>query len=274
METKRMLKQLFLGLGCVVVCLPCRAFYPQKQPMPQIVLSNEGIGDNPVESIENHQSVQAPVKKKAKGKKQLSKKKKTVAKKKVIANKKKAVAKGKNKKAAVRKKQVAKKRTQDTRYITLKTNVPFLAVAVSNLAVEARVHKHITVDFPVMWSISDIEWEHAVRGIAFQPEGRWWLEKAGIGHFFGLHAHAAWFNLKWEDMRYQTAKRPLLGAGISYGYKLPLGKHWGAEFTVGAGYANMKYDTYYNIENGAKIDTRVRHYWGITRAGISLVYRF
>lgn len=36
----------------------------------------------------------------------------------------------------------------------------------------------------------------------------------------------------------------------------------------------MKYNTYYNIENGAKLDTRKRNYWGITRAGASLVYRF
>ncbi|MBP8872460.1 MAG: DUF3575 domain-containing protein, partial [Bacteroides sp.] len=74
--------------------------------------------------------------------------------------------------------------------------------------------------------------------------------------------------------RYQSEQYPLLGAGISYGYKLPFSEHWGAEFTLGAGYANMKYNTYYNIENGAKLDTRKRNYWGITRVGASLIYRF
>lgn len=188
----------------------------------------------------------------------------------------KAAAKKKGQAQAKGKQQQQKKRQpkKPERYIALKSNVPFQALSIHNLAVEVQVHKQVTVDFPVMWSISDIEREHAVRGIAFQPEGRWWLKKAGVGHFFGVHAHAAWFNLKWEDNRYQTGKRPLLGAGISYGYKLPLSAHWGAEFNIGAGYANMKYDTFYNIENGAQLDTRVRHYWGITRAGISLVYRF
>lgn len=188
----------------------------------------------------------------------------------------KAAAKKKGQAQAKGKQQQQKKRQpkKPKRYIALKSNVPFQALSIHNLAVEVQVHKQITVDFPVMWSISDIEREHAVRGIAFQPEGRWWLKKAGTGHFFGVHAHAAWFNLKWEDNRYQTGKRPLLGAGISYGYKLPLSAHWGAEFNIGAGYANMKYDTFYNIENGAQLDTRIRHYWGITRAGISLVYRF
>ena len=179
----------------------------------------------------------------------------------------------KNKKAATSKKAKARQ-TDGSRYIALKTNLPFDALAVQNLALEVQVHKHVTIDFPVMWSISDIERKHALRTIAFQPEGRWWLKEAGTGHFFGLHAHVAWFNAKWDDTRYQTEKRPLAGAGISYGYKLPLSAHWGAEFNIGAGYANMKYNTFYNIENGARLDTRIRHYWGITRAGLSLIYRF
>lgn len=177
-------------------------------------------------------------------------------------------------KAAKTKAAKAKPAAESGRYIALKTNVPFLAVAVQNLAVEVQLAKHITLDLPVMWSISDIEREHALRTFALQPEARWWLKSAGTGHFFGLHAHVAWFNAKWDADRYQTGKRPLVGAGLSYGYKLPLSDHWGAEFNLGAGYANMQYNTYYNIENGAMIDTRNRHYWGITRAGISLVYRF
>lgn len=201
------------------------------------------------------------------------------------ASKRTAQAKGKqqqqkkqpNKKPQQNKQQPKKKAPQkdeNRRYIALKTNVPFQALSMHNLAVEVQVHEHVTVDFPVTWSISDIEREHAIRGMAFQPEGRWWLDSAGTGHFFGVHFHAAWFNMKWEENRYQTEHRPLLGAGISYGYKLPISTHWGAEFNLGAGYANVKYNTYYNIENGAMLNKRIRHYWGITRAGISLVYRF
>ncbi len=175
-------------------------------------------------------------------------------------------------KAEKAKKEVAK--TPSEGYIALKTNVPMLAVAIQNLALEVKLSKHISLDIPVMWSISDIEPEHGLHAIALQPEGRWWLKQAGTGHFFGVHAHAAWFNLKWNNTRYQTAARPLVGAGISYGYKLPFTEHWGAEFNLGAGYANMKYDTFYNIQNGAQLDTRIRNYWGITRVGVSLVYQF
>lgn len=211
------------------------------------------------------------------GKKKTEKTAKT-AKQSTSKNKKAATAKGKKRPAVTPNKKRNGKSApavSKRRFIALKTNVPFDALAVQNLALEVEVHKQVTIDFPVMWSISDIEREHGLRTIAFQPEARWWLKSAQEGgHFFGLHAHAAWFNLKWEDDRYQTEKRPLLGAGISYGYRLPLGKHWGAEFNLGFGYANMKYNTYYNIENGARIDSRLRNYWGITRAGLSLVYRF
>lgn len=161
------------------------------------------------------------------------------------------------------------------RYLALKTNVLYDACTLLNLAVEMQVHKKITVELPLTCSLWDLGSEHGVRTVALQPEARWWIgNEAGRGYFVGLHAHVAWFNVKWNDNRYQDVDRPLLGAGLSYGYKLPLSEHWGAEFTLGLGYANMKYNTYYNIDNGALLDTRVRHYWGVTRVGASLVYRF
>lgn len=161
------------------------------------------------------------------------------------------------------------------RYMALKTNVAYDAIGVLNLDYEVQVHSRMTVDIPVMWSLWDAKPDKALRIAAIQPELRWWMgQETGKGHFFGLHAHVGWYNLKWDDRRYQDTGRPLVGAGLSYGYKLPLSEHWGAEFTVVFGYANMKYDTYYNIDNGAQIDTRVRHYWGPTKVGASLVYRF
>ena len=163
----------------------------------------------------------------------------------------------------------------DGRYMALKTNIAYDAIGVLNLDYEVQVHSRMTVDIPVMWSLWDAKPDKALRIAAIQPELRWWMgQETGKGHFFGLHAHVGWYNLKWDDRRYQDTGRPLVGAGLSYGYKLPLSEHWGAEFTVGFGYANMKYDTYYNIDNGAQIDTRIRHYWGPTKVGASLVYRF
>lgn len=161
------------------------------------------------------------------------------------------------------------------RYRALKTNVAYDACALLNLGFEMQVHPHITVELPLTWSFWDYRQEHGIRTVALQPEARWWTGKeTGSGHFVGVHAHVAWFNVKWDENRYQDCGRPLLGAGLSYGYRLPLSEQWGAEFSLGLGYANMKYDTYYNIDNGARIDTRIRHYWGVTRIAASLTYRF
>ena len=163
---------------------------------------------------------------------------------------------------------------QGKRYIALKTNLAAWAGTILNIAADVQVGKHFSVELPVLWCPWYVGDRHAVRTFTLQPEARYWLAAPGKGHFFGVHAHMGWFNVKWNDTRYQDTNRPLLGAGISYGYLLPLSTHWGAEFTLGAGYANMKYDSYYNIDNGARFDTRTKGYWGITRVGISVVYRF
>ena len=198
--------------------------------------------------------------------------KKTVPAKKLTPAKKKDEARASEKRKKDKKTVPA---ATDGRYMALKTNVAYDAIGVLNLDYEIQVHPRMTVDIPVMWSLWDAKPDKALRMAAIQPEVRWWMgQEPGRGHFFGLHAHVGWYNLKWDDRRYQDTGRPLAGAGLSYGYKLPLSEHWGAEFTVGFGYANMKYDTYYNVDNGAQIDTRVRNYWGPTKIGASLVYRF
>lgn len=161
-----------------------------------------------------------------------------------------------------------------SRYVAVKTNLAAWAGTILNLAADVQVSEHISVELPVLWCPWYVSDKHAVKTFTIQPEGRYWLARPGEGHFFGVHAHIGWFNVKWNRDRYQDTSRPLLGAGISYGYLLPLGEHWAGEFTLGAGYANLKYNTYYNIGNGARIDTRTKNYWGITRVGISVVYRF
>lgn len=160
------------------------------------------------------------------------------------------------------------------RYLGVKTNIAAWAGTIMNIAADVQVSEHLSVELPVLWCPWHIGSKHAVKTFTIQPEARYWLSKPGTGHFFGVHAHVGWFNVKWNRDRYQDADRPLLGAGISYGYLLPFSEHWAGEFTLGAGYANMRYDTFYNMDNGARIDTRTKNYWGITRVGLSVVYRF
>lgn len=160
------------------------------------------------------------------------------------------------------------------RYLAVKTNLAAWAGTIMNVAADVQVSEHFSVELPVLWCPWYVGSKHAVKTFTIQPEARYWLSKPGAGHFFGVHAHVGWYSVKWNRDRYQDTGRPLLGAGISYGYLLPFNEHWAGEFTLGAGYANMRYGTYYNMDNGARINTRTKNYWGITRVGLSLVYRF
>lgn len=260
MKLKRYLVQGFLLLLCSMSPVAGSSAMQQEPQQPQ----------NPQKAQQKKPRIQTSASEKEvvfkplteTGKKQIAAPKKGAASPKRVASSKEVTAPQK------------KKENGSERYMALKTNIAYDAAGLPNLAFEMQFSKHISVELPVICSFWDISQKHAVRAVAIQPEGRWWLKQPGAGHFFGVHAHVAWFNVKWQEDRYQNTDRPLLGAGVSYGYLLPLSKHWGAEFSLGAGYTHMKYNTYYNIDNGAQIGTETRNYLGITRVGLSLSYRF
>ena len=131
--------------------------------------------------------------------------KKTVPAKKLVPAKQKEEARASEK----RKKDKKTVSVSDRRYMALKTNIAYDAVGVLNLDYEVQVHSRMTVDIPVMWSLWDAKPDKALRVAAIQPELRWWMgQETGKGHFFGLHAHVGWYNLKWDDRRYQDTGRP------------------------------------------------------------------
>lgn len=160
------------------------------------------------------------------------------------------------------------------RYFSISTNlVPWAGMHV-NLAPEVQVSRHLTVQVPVLWCPWNISSHRSVKSFALRPECRRWFggKAAGYGHFVGIHASVAWFNLRNGDNRYQWVGRPLLGIGASYGYALQLCERFGMEFTLGLGWVNMRYNRYYNIPDGALIDRSVTNYFGIDRIGVSLRY--
>ena len=156
----------------------------------------------------------------------------------------------------------------------VKTNAIFLFAGVANAGVEARIGKHFSIDFPVVYSPYTIKNNYRLRALAFQPEFRFWFKGYTEGHFLGLTGNFAWFNIALSNNnRYQdSADRPLMGAGISYGYSWKILPFLSLEFTIGAGYANIHYDVFYNVENGIQYNSGVKNYWGLTKAGISVVY--
>lgn len=261
MNLKSLIKGVVLAAVAVVVCVPTQS----------VAALEPATGQTP-QKKPNHSRTRPAKKKsdktKANEKANQSNKANAGEKSRKAVNTKKAGKANGNKKAA------NAVNVSDS-YRAFKVNIPYAAAVVQNLAFEWQTGRAMTVDIPVMWSFSDLTNRHGIRTIAIQPEARWWPgANPGNGHFLGAHLSAACFNVRWNDTRYQTAAMPLLGAGVSYGYRLNFTPNWGMELNIGAGYAYMKYDRFYNIDNGAKIDRRSRHYFGITRLGISIAYRF
>jgi hypothetical protein len=168
----------------------------------------------------------------------------------------------------------------------VKTNLLLLGIdAIANAGGEIFLPSfkghHFSIDVSLIYSPYTVARNWKLRALAFQPEVRWWFRKKqpSGGHFLGLHAHVAWYNVATNSHYYyqdRNGTTPLWGAGVSYGYAvaLPWWEHCSMEFTLGAGYARLDYDVFYNVPNGAKYASETTNYRGLTRAGLSFIYHF
>lgn len=164
-------------------------------------------------------------------------------------------------------------------FVALKTNLAALGLLVANLGVEFSFGRGFSLDLPFYYSPYDITSKFRVRVLGTQPELRYWLkrDRPGEGHFVGLNGTISGFNISFpETDRFQDPEHALWGAGVSYGYALDLGrnKRWGLEFNIGFGYMNYRYDTFLNVDNGKLLRTQKKDYWGVTRVGVSLTYKW
>jgi Protein of unknown function (DUF3575). len=161
----------------------------------------------------------------------------------------------------------------------VKSNLLYNATTTLNFGVEFVVGGKTTLDFPVNYNPWTFSENRKWKNLIVQPELRWWTCERFNGNFWGLHAHYGIYNVgnipslpiinNDEDIRYQGW---LVGAGISYGYNIILSPRWGLEFTIGVGYVYTKYDRYKCGTCGEYIDSEAKHYFGPTKAGISLIY--
>jgi outer membrane protein OmpA-like peptidoglycan-associated protein len=161
----------------------------------------------------------------------------------------------------------------------IKTNLLYDATATVNLGLEFRLGERFSFDLPFnynAWTFSENrKWKH----ILVQPELRWWTRETFRGHFFGLHGHYAFYNVGHlphgpfsQHMNTHRYEGWLAGAGLSYGYRWNFNHRWALEATVGAGYAYMSHDKFECGRCGERLGSANRHYFGPTRAGITLIF--
>lgn len=169
----------------------------------------------------------------------------------------------------------------------MKTNLLYDATASINLGVEVGLSQRLSLDVSGnlnLWTWKDNrKWKHWL----VQPELRLWTCQRFAGHFFALHGLVGQFNfggiknnikLLGTDFSVLTDQRFegwAFGAGLGYGYALPIGKHWNLEFELGLG-------AIYSIANGFECDVCNRPTESdirklrpaLTKAAINLVYLF
>ncbi len=163
--------------------------------------------------------------------------------------------------------------------ISIKTNAAAVAALITNIGIEVKLAPRWSLDLMGAYSpYNMIVPNRKIRLFGGRPEVRfWWGEPMKRGHFLGLHGFASAFNVQLGNKaRYQDPNHVLWGAGLAYGYALPLGKkeRWGVEFTIGLGYARIKYDKYDGAINGQFIERKTVNYYGPTRLGVNFSYRF
>ena len=166
--------------------------------------------------------------------------------------------------------------------VVLKHNVLLDVVHSPNLSLELGLTPKQTLDIqvgfnPFTYNSAD---NSKFRHITVQPEWRYWTCERFNGWFFGIHAHAGRFNAgnvtlplnlfhTVQNARYEGW---FAGAGVGAGYQLPLSRRWSVEAELGLGYAYVDYDKFACGKCGTLQQDGNSHYFGVTRAGLSLVY--
>lgn len=161
----------------------------------------------------------------------------------------------------------------------VKVNLPYVATFTPNAGFEMAIGKRSTVEVtgginPFRFNHGQKMWKHWMATAAY----RYWFCDVFNGHFVGVHALGGQFNvngLRFSPMGFESNRRNQgwgIGAGLSYGYQWVLSRRWNLEAEIGAGYIYLDYDRFHCKTCGKKVDERTKDYFGVTKAGISLIY--
>lgn len=164
--------------------------------------------------------------------------------------------------------------------LALKTNLLQGLTTTFNLGTEVRLNDYLSLDLAVgynPWTFSD---NKKLKHILVQTELRYWIQEPFNGHFLGVHPTYVNFNTGnldlpldilpgLEEYRYRGNG---YGLGVSYGYQWILSPRWSMEASFGFGYLYLDYTRYECKTCGGKVDDGSKHYFGPTRAAVSLIY--
>lgn len=171
--------------------------------------------------------------------------------------------------------------------VSVKTNAAYWGVLTPNIALEFPVGQKFTSDWHFLynpWTFSD---NRKMKMMAVQPELRYWFCERFNGHFLGAHLVGGIYNIgnidtglkffgtdfgSLKDYRYEGW---MAGVGVGYGYQWLLSRHWSLEAEIGIGYIFTRFDRFECVHCGDRIsENEPHHYFGPTKAALSIIYAF
>lgn len=171
-------------------------------------------------------------------------------------------------------------------YMGIRTNMLYDAMLVPNIGVEFYLGNSWSVMANWMygwWKRDPSHWYWRAYGgdIAVRKWfGRAAEEKPLTGHHLGIYGQIFTYDFETGGRGYMGGKpggtlwdKMNYAAGIEYGYSLPVARRLNIDFTIGIGYWGGIYHEYIPIDNCYVWQcTRQRHWFGPTKAEISLVW--
>lgn len=182
--------------------------------------------------------------------------------------------------AQVRKKQEmpVEEETCKPFYMDIRTNLLYDAALVPNIGVEFYLGRRWSIagNWMYAWWHSDKRHNYW-RVYGGDLELRKWFgrrskEKPLTGHHLGLYGQIVTYDFELGARGY-LGDRWSYGAGISYGYSVPIARRLNLDFTIGVGYLGGEYKEYLPIDDCYVWQvTKNRHWFGPTKAEIQLIW--
>ena len=167
----------------------------------------------------------------------------------------------------------------------LKTNLLYDLGTGLNYAIEVPLGRKFSIQaqqHTPWWVTRDNR--HCLQFLSVGPELRYWFKQTHpnenvrgnnlLGHFIGAHVWSGDGDLQWD--RFGCYQFTFWSAGLTYGFAIPVSKHFHMEFSISGGYAQIPYQHYIPTEDWQILikdrnNAGTLHYWGPTKAEVSFV---
>ena len=165
--------------------------------------------------------------------------------------------------------------------LALKTNLLYDAVLIPNIGVEVSLGKQWTAsaDWFYTWFSSDNRHRYWQGYGGYLTVRRYFANHSTFhiphstlptGHHLGAYVLGLTYDVEWGGRGYQ-ADHFGFGAGLEYGYALPISNRLLLDFSIGIGFQDGEYKEYEPQGNRYVWQaTRQRHWFGPTKAEVTL----